>query len=753
MGLKQIIRTILFVTCCNLPAAAQQFYFPAAQYTTEQTLDKNISRLAGELIEQYKKNGDASLYFNNLYHYQLAAGHYPQVGAAIDSLRNIPDGKDSVSMKGAGFAFRTFTAASATAASRDIDFADAYKRTFSSQYNQLPTQLTSKVPSWFNEDVTALRKQLDDCLQQQTGKDLISSADAARLCKAYASWKVFSKILPLAKRALAEQDDSQYIIEDSLLVPTHDGARVSVTVIRKKNMTAPLPAVLLFNIYTGYYDKLKAKEAAINGYVGVVANTRGKKQSESVIEPFEHDGADAHDVIDWISKQPWSNGKVGMVGGSYVGFSQWAAANHLHPALKTIVPQVAVGIGIDYPAHNNVFMSYMLRWIHYVTNSRQTDEADFANGAHWDSTFKKWYASGRPFRALDTIEGRPSNIFQRWLQHPSHDAYWQQMVPYKEGFANINIPVLTTTGYYDDDQRGALYYFQEHYRYNKNPQHYLVIGPYDHPGGQSIAAGKLAGYKVDSVARIDITTLVYQWFDHILKGGSKPALLKDKVNYEVMGANEWRHAPSLQAMNNDTITLYLTNTRSSQHYNLSTTKPAGSEFLRQEVDFKDRSDTLNADDPGIVSSSLDVKDGLSFISKPFEKTVAFNGSFTADLEAMINKKDMDLQIGVYELLPDGKYFRIAGYIGRASYSKDRSKRILLQPGKQEKIAISNSYFTSRQVSKGSSIIVVIGVVKTPNWQINYGTGKDVSAEDINDAGVPLEIKWSTNSCIKLGVKN
>jgi predicted acyl esterase len=72
-----------------------------------------------------------------------------------------------------------------------------------------------------------------------------------------------------------------------------------------------------------------------------------------------------------------------------------------------------------------------------------------------DSINTKWYKSGKSFRSLDTISGKPSKTFQRWLDHPGYDKYWQKMVPYKDEFANINIPILTTTGYYDDDQIGA----------------------------------------------------------------------------------------------------------------------------------------------------------------------------------------------------------------------------------------------------------------------------------------------------------
>jgi predicted acyl esterase len=115
------------------------------------------------------------------------------------------------------------------------------------------------------------------------------------------------------------------------------------------------------------------KEAADRGYVGVMAYTRGKRFSKSEIYPYETDGKDAYDVIDWISKQPWCNGKIGMYGGSYNGFTQWAAAKNLHPALKTIVPYVANRPGMGLPMENNIFINPNYEWSFYVGNNKYLD--------------------------------------------------------------------------------------------------------------------------------------------------------------------------------------------------------------------------------------------------------------------------------------------------------------------------------------------------------------------------------------------
>ena len=106
---------------------------------------------------------------------------------------------------------------------------------------------------------------------------------------------------------------------------------------------------------------------------------------------------------------------------------------------------------------------------------------------------------------------------------------------------------------------------------------------------------------------------------------------------------------------------------------------------------------------------------------------------------------------MYEQMPNGKYFDLGYTYQRASYAKDRSKRQLLYPGKKEEIPITNSYMTCRQLSKGSRLIIVVNINKENGIQINYGTGKDVSDETIADATEPLEIKWFSDSYIKMPV--
>src|ERR1700741_3314710 len=136
-------------------------------------------------------------------------------------------------------------------------------------------------------------------------------------------------------------DDDVYDIQNNVLIKTRDGSSVSAMVVRRKGIVEALPVIMFYTSYDqGARDSIFGKRAVDRGYVGVVAYARGIRTNINDYVPYEHDGNDIYDLIDWISKQPWCNGKVGMYGGSYTGFAQWAALKRIHPALKTVVPQV-----------------------------------------------------------------------------------------------------------------------------------------------------------------------------------------------------------------------------------------------------------------------------------------------------------------------------------------------------------------------------------------------------------------------------
>jgi uncharacterized protein len=299
-----------------------------------------------------------------------------------------------------------------------------------------------------------------------------------------------------------------------------------------------------------------------------------------------------------------------------------------------------------------------------------------------------------------------------------------------------------------------MYYFNEHHKYTKNANHYLLVGPYDHWTAQTKPEESLRNYKLDKVALLNIEeNLIYQWFDYILNGKAKPRILKDKVNFQVMGTNNWMHKPSLSAMTNDTLKFHLSNHRTNDFFDLES-KPNNSE-VSMSVDFKDRKTMNNTDyyPWPLERDQINKKDGLIFKSETLTEDVIINGSFLGNLEFSINKKDVDYSVILYQLTPEGNYFHLSYYIGRASYAKNREQRNLLIPNQKTQLSFNNSKLISKKLEKGSRIVVVVNVNKNNNAQINYGTGKDVNKENIKDAEIPLNITFTGNSSISLPIWN
>ncbi|WP_343667987.1 CocE/NonD family hydrolase [Chitinophaga sp.] len=544
--------------------------------------------------------------------------------------------------------------------------------------------------------------------------------------------------------SLTAYSQQGYIFQDSILVHTADGAQLSLMVMRKATDTTPLPVLLQFTIYVRDKgrDLRSLQEIADRGYVGVIAYARGKRLSPDEIWPYEYEHNDTYEVIDWISKQSWCNGSVGMFGGSYNGFSQWAACKRLHPALKTIVPYVANRPGMGLPMENNIFINPNYEWSFYVGNNKYLDTIAGNDRRRFRNMMFSWWKTGVAYNKMDSIDGTPNRWFQRWIAHPDFDAYWQNMAPYGDDFKQINIPVLAIDGYYNDSQNSSLYYLRQ---MGKQKDVYLVIGPYSHFGAQIGGDTVLNGYKVDSCAIINTKALTFAWMDHIFKNGPLPAMLHDKVNYEVMGANRWASAGDLSQHNQR---LYL-NTISRA---LTPVKPSRLSFIEQKVDFANRNESNNDYYPDpIIRKEIDTSNGYDFTSAPFDKDLVYTGSFSGELTFSINKKDVDVGVTIYEIQPDGTYFHLSYTIIRASYAADPTKRQLLQPGKLVHIPLNNTQFVSKQLHKGSRLLVVVNVNKNPFSQLNYGTGKDVSEETIKDAGEPLKINWYNSSYIDLPI--
>lgn len=257
---------------------------------------------------------------------------------------------------------------------------------------------------------------------------------------------------------------------------------------------------------------------------------------------------------------------------------------------------------------------------------------------------------------------------------------------------------------------------------------------------------------VDPVALFSTPQLIYAWMDYVMKGSPKPALLANTVNYEVMGANEWRHVSSLDSMGPVEVPYFFSASTADGRHMLTTTRESENRAVIEKVNFADRT-TLNNQHyyPNPIAEKTLEDDGkvteMVYASEPFTKQTVMSGPFTGELDVTINKRDVDLGVTVFEQMPDGHLFHLGYWLGRASYAGHPDKRVLLTPGKPSRIPFETNV-VSRQMSAGSRLLVLLDVNKNPFAQVNYGTGKDVSDESIRDAKTPLAIYWHDDSFIK-----
>lgn len=636
------------------------------------------------------------------------------------------------------------------AEARGVSPEAALDRAFSAMVKDQPGPGVYRLARTLAGDAAGFDRRLKELWEGLRARPHITREAACQLLRLAQLRDSLVRALPRAAALMAGEEARRYVIDEDVHITTPAGATLCATLARPRTQ-AKLPTAFQFTIYANEYNRSEALHSASEGFVGLVANTRGKRHSRGPVEPYEHDGEDAAAVIDWIARQPWSNGKVGMYGGSYEGFTQWAAAKHRPRALASIMPSVAVAPGIDVPMEGGVFQSFVYRWIPYVTKLPGLDEAGYGDRKHWNGLSEAWFQSGRPYRELDVLDGTPNPVWRRWLDHPTYDRYWQRMTASEGDFANISIPVLSTTGYFDGCLISALHYFNAHTAQRPGARHYFLVGPYDHVGAQRQSADVFGGYRIDPSARIDIVALRYQWLNHTLRGGPRPGPLKGRLNYQVMGADQWKHAPSVAAMAKERLTFHLTGGASDQECRLTLKPPRQARGAELKVDLAERK-TENGGQPELIEAQgIDMSNCIAFTSEPLETPLEVSGLFEGKLALTTNKKDFDLNLQLYERLAGGRCFLLSYFIGRASQIRDRHRRQLLVPGRECLLPFRSGRLVSRRLSAGSRLVLLVGVIKQAGAQVNYGTGKDVSDESVKDAGAPLSIRLSPESALTLPV--
>jgi uncharacterized protein len=560
------------------------------------------------------------------------------------------------------------------------------------------------------------------------------------LCAVLGLWMC----LPLAGQDPAKSNPGSVDMVWGVKVPLRDGVRLNATVYVPHGQKDPLPLVFTFTPYIGDLYTDRAMYFASHGYVYALVDVRGRGNSEGEFEPFANEGRDGYDVTEWFAKQSYCNGKVAMWGGSYAGFDQWAVAKEFPPHLATIVPAAAAHPGVDFPFQYNIFYPYDMQWLTF-TSGRTGNEKTFGNDHFWSAKSREMYGAHSAFEDYDKLVGNPSAVFQKWLQHPTPDAYYDAMVPSPEQYKKLSLPILTITGHYDGDQPGAFTFYKRHMEYGTpeaKATHYLIIGPWDHAGTRT-PKREMGGLKFAEASALDLNKLHTEWYDWTMKGGAKPEFLKKRVAYYVMGAEEWKYADSLESISNQSLMLFLASNGGTPDVfhsgALSATKGKSSDADKWVYDPLDNrpGDAEPDENPSYLTNQTGVinlfGEGVVYHSEPFESPTEVSGFVKLTLWLEMDVPDTDLDADLCEILADGSSIQLTTALMRARYRASPRQEKAVPAGRPEKYVFDNFMFFSRRVAKGSRLRLVVHSVNTTSAEKNYNSGGVVTKEMGKDA--------------------
>jgi putative CocE/NonD family hydrolase len=724
------------------PSGGFEFHAPSA--AADPSVADMMRDLAVRMVPVYEEPR-SEIYQSNLSALQLVARTYVP---AADTRRELAERRAAVTGWPADRAalLDLYAIAKEREAGGGITFPTAFRQVFSETVPTLDDRTSESLSELLARPVSEWRRELQQAFDALKARSTIEPKEGLDLVWRYLWFDAARELSIIAPSLDVDEYRRRYVVGEDVVVRTRGDAEVVARFV------GPItgqkrPALLLYTLYVSDAD---ARAAAAHGYVGVIAHPRMREGRKGRLTPFEHDGDDARAVIDWIVQQPWSDGRVGMVGSGYGAFAAWAVAKKPPAALKAIVTADATAPGVDFPMENGVFRNQAYRWA--TEHTQGIADPVLAGDPAWQALDLAWYFSGRPYRDIDRLAKKPNRVFRRWLGHPSYDRYWQKMIPFGKEFAQVDIPVLSTTGTYADGAVGALHYFREHLRQKPDADHTLLVGPWGDLGLRDPVIGPPDGPTLETAASVDLSELRFGWLDHVFKGTPLPRLLERRVTVQVPGANRWRQGDSLDALAGPPTRFYLETSQDAERLRLVEAAPPADASLEQVVNLADRTDANRLPLGPIVSRNLAIPYGLTFVSEPLPAPLEIVGPVSGVLDLKPSRMDVDLNLSLYEALPNGDYVRLASTDEfRASYLRDRSHRRLLKAGLRQQVPFQGGQVASRRLQAGSRIVVVIGVNKRPDREVNYGTGKDVSIESKRDGRKPLKIRWYGGSYLELPI--
>ena len=518
--------------------------------------------------------------------------------------------------------------------------------------------------------------------------------------------------------------------EKGVRLKMRDGVELVADIVRPAD-EAKHPAILERTPYgREILSQLQGEWWAKRGYVHIVQDVRGRNESAGEWTPFANERKDGYDTVDWIARQGWSDGKVGMIGGSYDGWVQWAAAVESHPALKCIVPQVSPPDPFfNFPIDHGVPMLFgALWWSNFVKDKKVPPVPETPKDLEKLKTLPLSKVDDETF-------GRDIPFYDAWLEKETPAAF--DSARFMPDMNKVKIPVLHISGWWDGDGIGTKLNWAN-MRALGNKNQWLIYGPWTHLFNSSTRLGDV-DYGPDAI--IDLDSIYLRWFDTWLKDKQVNWEKQPKVRAFVTGANEWLALSDWPDSRSEMKTLYLSSrgrangsasvgelvavapkTQPPDHY---TYDPAAVQIPAQLKNVKNFGDLLAASST-VIKIDPGKNDLLLYRSSPMGEPLEIGGPIQFDLHFSTSAKDTDFFVGLVDIDEQGT-MRAIGLPGkiRARYLSGWEKPSLLQPGKLYKVTI-DLWDSAHQFKKGHRLGVLISSDMFPNYARNLNTGEPIS---------------------------
>jgi putative CocE/NonD family hydrolase len=525
--------------------------------------------------------------------------------------------------------------------------------------------------------------------------------------------------------------------EKEVAVKMRDGVTLRADIYRPR-ADGRFPVILERTPYDKFSEIHHGMMAAERGYVFIVQDVRGRYGSEGEWYPFRHEGQDTYDTVEWAASLRYSDGKVGMTGGSYVGVPLLLGAIEQPPHLVAIYPSVTDS---NYHSHwayrGGAFMQLLAQgW----ANSLSANE--LARRAEASPPPYRWGKLLPPvsFQVLDPgLSVGLGAFYFDWLAHPSYDAYWKQW-SIEEHYAKIQVPALHLAAWYDIFQEGSLRNYVGIKELGgseaaRTGQRLIVI-----PGGHAGFGRKIGVVDFGAESVFDSWGYGMRWFDWRLKGVDDGISREKPVRIFVMGTNVWRDE-------DDWPLARAKSTRFFLHSAGKANSRGGDGTLAEEVP-GDEPDDRYTYDPGnpvpthggailgdsetyppgpLDQSSVEERaDVLLYKSAVFRQNTEVTGPVSLELYVSSSAVDTDFTAKLVDVGPKGFAQNLTDGVLRARYRNSMETPEMMKPGAIYKVTVELGS-TANVFLAGHRLAIEVSSSNYPRCDRNPNTGESPEA--------------------------